>query len=136
MHLGTIIHPTNQPTPSHPILVCLYQKTTRLHPPRHPSFTTPLHSIPTHPTLTPPHTTPSLSVPTRKLLVSILLVIAKIFPERTCSELLTAPSLLELSATIAPGIKSVSTRAHKASQILIRLVSSNVMPLHTQIPIY
>jgi len=95
----------------------------------------------------------SVAIKSRKLLVSILVVIAKIFPDRTCSDLLTLPSLLEISATIAPGVraclreafrspgfasslprsrsphalppwvqvKSSSTRAHKASQILVSI---------------
>lgn len=63
----------------------------------------------------------SLAFKSRKLLVNILLVVAKIFPDRTCSELLTAPSLLELAANISPRVNASNTRAHKASQILTAL---------------
>jgi hypothetical protein len=47
-----------------------------------------------------------LASKSRILLVNILLVVAKIFPDRTCSELLTAPSLLELAATISPQVNA------------------------------
>jgi hypothetical protein len=58
----------------------------------------------------------------RRMLVSFLLVVAKIFPDGTCAELITLPSLLEFSAVYAPTIKP--SHAHKASQVLIALADA------------
>ena len=69
----------------------------------------------------------NVAMKSRKLLVSIMLVVAKIFPDRTCSDLLTVPSLVELSAMISPGIKSVRTHAFKAAQILVALADAFTM---------
>ena len=67
----------------------------------------------------------SLASKSRTLMVSYMRILANIFPENKCSELLTIPSLLEFAAAA-----NVSTsRAHKASQILLALADAfSLMP--------
>lgn len=67
----------------------------------------------------------SLASKSRALMVNYMRILANIFPENKCSDLLTIPALLEFAAAA-----HVSTsRAHKASQILLALADAfSLMP--------
>eukprot|EP01038_Epipyxis_sp_PR26KG_P005836 gene5836-8052_t len=74
------------------------------------------------------HGSISLATKSRNLLVCFLQILANIFPERKCSELLTMPLLLEFAATISIGGK-INSRSHKSSQVLLALADAfSVMP--------
>ena len=64
----------------------------------------------------------NLIAKSQELLVNILRVSSKIFPERFCSEMLAVPSLVEFTAQSS--IQSMVSRSHKASQILYELANA------------
>jgi hypothetical protein len=60
-----------------------------------------------------------ISEKSRRILVNFLGVISRLFPERTCAELLGDPSLIEFASSFAS--LKLSDRALKASQLLLSL---------------
>lgn len=64
----------------------------------------------------------ALSDKARKILVRLLSVISRLFPDRTCAQLLSDPSLIEYASTFAS--LKLSDRALKASQLLLSLSSA------------
>jgi hypothetical protein len=60
-----------------------------------------------------------LSDKARKILVHLLGVISRLFPDRMCAQLLSDPSLIEFASTFAS--LKLSDRALKASQLLLSL---------------
>eukprot|EP01035_Chromulina_nebulosa_P022879 gene22879-29634_t len=73
------------------------------------------------------HGSMNIAGKSRKLMVKYLRILANIFPERRCSELLTIPSLIEFAAIA--NTSSTTNKAHKSSQILVSLAEAfSLMP--------
>ncbi len=67
----------------------------------------------------------ALAAKSRLLMVNYLRVLANLLPESRCSELLTMPALIECAAAA----NAQTSRAHKASQMLIALADAfSLMP--------
>eukprot|EP01039_Chlorochromonas_danica_P002589 gene2589-2831_t len=68
-----------------------------------------------------------VAVKSRKLLVNFLRILSEVLPENACAELLTNPTLLDIS--IALGSNRSANRAYKSSQLLMDLADTfSVMP--------
>ena len=64
----------------------------------------------------------NLATKSQELLVNILRVSSKIFPERFCSEMLAVPSLVEFAAQSS--VHSMVSQSHKASHMLYELANA------------
>lgn len=67
----------------------------------------------------------------RRLMVNFLRIMAYIFPEDMCSELLTIPSLIEFAASVASS--KTTKRAHKSTQILLSLAEAFTLMPYKQV---
>lgn len=70
----------------------------------------------------------AIAAKSRRLLVNFLRILADVLPENSCSELLTNPTLINIASSLGSSSGS-SSRAHKASQLLVDLAEAfSIMP--------